>query len=93
MLAIRLGYYSFDYNICWAIDSLMDFNEDIYPKFISYIQNLMENGEILEDKLGKKWVKHFWMPQINFIEKRLRSHMKHFVAGTSKPTCADFKCF
>ena len=95
MLAIRLGYYSTDYQVGWAIDSIMDYNEDIYPIFINYIQKILEQAgdDEIHGKKGKKWVKKYWIPQIDFIEKRLRSHQMTFVAGTTRPTCADFKCF
>ena len=36
MLALRLGYYSEDHAICWEIDSMMDFCEDIFGKYMSF---------------------------------------------------------
>ena len=62
MLAIRLGYYTTDAQIGWNIDSIMDYNEDIYPKFINYLQNILENGDLVEGKKGKKWCKLYWIP-------------------------------
>ena len=37
MLAIRTGYYHDDPLICWSIDSLMDYIEDITPKKQKYM--------------------------------------------------------
>ena len=37
MLGIRLGYYSDDPMICFAIDSIVDFMEGLQPKFAGYL--------------------------------------------------------
>ena len=35
----------------------------------------------------------FWEKQSKVVEERLSSHDKPFVAGTDRPTIADFKLF
>ena len=92
MLGIRLGYYSDDAMIAWQIDSMVDFAEDLQPKYGGYISPVVFGGQIDESK-GDEWIANFWAKIIDVMEKRLASHGKKFIAGTDTPTIADFKCF
>ena len=91
-LAIRLGYYTSDAQIAWNIDSIMDYSEDMYGKFASFIYPFIF-GTAIDDTKADAWVSGFWTPYIKFIEARLAAHGKNYVGGTDTPTCADFKCF
>ena len=42
MLAIRTGYYHEDPLICWNIDSLMDYYEDMVPKKQKYLGPVLQ---------------------------------------------------
>ena len=39
------------------------------------------------------WMTNFWGKVIPVISKRLQGHGKKFIAGTDRPTIADFKAF
>ena len=95
MLAIRFGYYSEDPDTCYNIDSLMDFHEDILGKFGGYIfPAVMGKGEPGSGSVSREQhMNLFWDKQIGVLEGRLSGHGKPFVAGTDRPTCADFKLF
>ena len=90
-LGIRHGYYTENADIAYAIDSLCDFHEDIVGMFVQYLMaKVMSGGTAdygdLEKYLG------FWQKQSSVVEKRM-AHGKPFVAGTDRPTIADFKLF
>ena len=89
-LAIRHGYYSEDPEICFNIDSLMDFTEDIMSLFGNYYHPMLaQQGPPTEhEKFLQFWDKH-----IQVISARLQASGKPYAAGTDKPTCADFKLF
>jgi len=92
MLGIRLGYYSEDPMTCWAIDSIVDFCEDLQPKFASWLLPVTQGGAV--DPAGaKKWLSDYWGKLIPIVEGRLAGHGKKFIAGTDRPTIADFKAF
>jgi hypothetical protein len=92
MLGIRLGYYSEDPMTCWAIDSIVDFCEDLQPKFASWLLPVTQGGAV--DPAGaKKWLSDYWGKLIPIVEGRLAGHGKKFIAGTDRPTIADFKTF
>ena len=90
MLGIRLGYYSEDPMTCWAIDSIVDFVEDLQPKYVGYVFAGLEGG-CSDD--ASAWFADYWDKVIPVIEKRLAGHGKPFIGGTSRPTIADFKAF
>ena len=90
MLAIRLGYYVEDPETAYAIDSLCDFMDDLVPKFSAYLFPLTK-GEPLGDP--EAWLTEFWDKMISVVERRMNKHGKKFVAGTDRPTIADFKLF
>ena len=95
MLAIRLGYYAEDPETCYNIDSLLDFQEDILETFgLFYLPLVLGRGEPGSGKVDRqKHLTGFWDKQIGVVEGRLKGHGKPFVAGTDRPTCADFKLF
>ena len=91
MLGVRLGYYSEDPMTCWAIDSIVDFVEDLQPKYAGYIFPVTTGAQLSED--ASEWFSGYWDKVIPIIEKRLAGHGKTFIAGTDRPTIADFKAF
>jgi len=80
-LGMRLGYYHEDPLKCWAIDSLIDYVEDLHTKFAEYILPVME-GDGLTDKDGQIWLDEYWNRLIPVLENRLAEHGQSFVAGT-----------
>ena len=92
MLAIRTGYYSDDPMTCWAIDSLVDFAEDMQGPHVYMYGPLLEQKPLDETRTDK-WFSDFWNKTIPVYEKRLAGHGKKFLAGTDRPTMADFKAF
>ena len=92
MLGARLGYYHDDPMICWRIDSLIDFVEDLHGKFAEYVLPVME-GNGLSDEGGQAWLSDYWDKLIPVLERRLTEHGQSFLAGTQRPTIADFKAF
>ena len=47
-LGLRLGYYHADPMVCWSIDSIIDFVEDLQTKFAEYILPVMEGDGLTE---------------------------------------------
>ena len=95
MLGIRLGYYAEDPQTCYNIDSLCDFQEDILNKFGGFLfPKVMGKGEVGTGSVDREnFFTLFWNKQIAVVEGRLAGHGKPFVAGTDRPTIADFKLF
>ena len=91
MLGVRLGYYSEDPMTCWAIDSIVDFVEDLQPKYVGYLFPAITGGAVSED--ASTWFADYWDKVIPVIEARIAGHGKTFIAGTDRPTIADFKAF
>ena len=92
MLAIRHGYYSEDPMIAYAIDSLMDFHEDIIGKFVGFCQPALGGAELGSGAVDKEaFLTGYWDKQIGVVQGRLAAHGKNFAAGTDRPTAADFK--
>lgn len=77
---------------CWAIDSLVDFAEDMQAKHLMMYAPLLGNQPLDESKCDP-WISEFWNKSISVFEKRLSGHGKKFLAGTDRPTIADFKAF
>ena len=77
----------------YAIDSLMDFIEDNTAKITKYLEPAVFGGATLEVEAGKQWCQDVWCPLLSVLENRLKGHGKNYIAGTAKPTIADFKCF
>ena len=92
MLAMRLGYYSQDHTTCWEIDSMMDFCEDIFDKFIAFYMPVF-SGNPVDPAAAPAWYADFWDKFLPVAEARLAAHGGDFLAGTTGPSCADFKCF
>ena len=93
ILGIRLGYYSEDHLIAYKIDSIVEYMEDFVPlcnKFL--LPAVMGKGAVDESK-ADEWLSTTWDKFIPVIEARLREHGKPFIAGTDRPTIADFKAF
>ncbi len=76
---------------CWAIDSLVDFCEDHTNKFAGYLFPAVGSQPISEN--AGDWLSDYWEKVLTVIEKRLAEHGKPFIAGTDRPTIADFKAF
>ena len=94
MLGIRYGYYTEDPMIAYNIDSLCDFMEDIITKFAPFLFPAMNGKEVGTGSVDKEThMTVFWDKSIGVIQARLAAHGKPFVAGTDRPTIADFKLF
>ena len=92
MLGVRHGYYSQDPMTCWAIDSLVDFIEDhMGPAMSIYLP--VFGGKPFDESLAPAWFEKFWDKVLPVLEARLSGHGKKFLAGTDRPTIADFKAF
>ena len=50
-------------------------------------------GGACDESAGSAWVADFWSKKVAIMEKRLATHGMNFIAGTDRPTIADFKCF
>ncbi len=89
MLGIRYGYYTEDPLKAHAIDSICDYVESMMPPLQAYMNPCMK-GEApstdCEDVLNNYWKKY-----VSVIGTRLNAHDKPFIAGTDRPTIADFK--
>lgn len=92
MLGVRHGYYSEDPMTCWAIDSLVDYMEDMQGPHTS-IYAPMLGGAQFDESMAPAWFEKFWDKIIPVLEARLSGHGKKFLAGTERPTIADFKAF
>ena len=92
MLGIRLGYYSEDPMTIWAIDSIVDFIEDIVPKHAEFIFPAVQGQQIDESK-ADSYFKDVWDKSIPIIENRLAGHGRAYIGGTDTPSIADFKAF
>jgi hypothetical protein len=92
MLGIRLGYYSEDPKTAFFIDSIVDFAEDLQPKFVEYFFPMF-SGEPFTEEGGVNWLNDFWGKIIPVVEARLVGHGAKFIAGGNSPTIADFKVF
>ena len=72
---------------------MLDFGEDAINWFNSYLFPLVL-GQPKTDEDARKWVEEvYWKKVAATLEKRLAMFGKPFVAGTDKPTIADFKLF
>ena len=91
-LGIRLGYYSDDPMKIWAIDSIVDFMEDNQGNYAGYLAPVLGGAQV-EESGGSAWLSGFWDKVIPIIEARLAEHGMAFIAGTERPTIADFKAF
>lgn len=92
MLGIRLGYYSEAPMTIYAIDSMIDFVEDHQVKFTKYIIPVTQGQKITEEG-SQEWFEGYWDKVIPIIDARLADHGEKFIAGTKRPTIADFKAF
>ena len=92
MLGIRLGYYTDDPMTAWAIDSMVDYADEMISKCNDWIMPAVFGGNIDETKTDQ-WFAEYWDKIIPVIEARLNDHGRKFIAGTNRPTIADFKCF
>ena len=66
--------------------------EELYPSFSSYIMPVLSGGTATQAG-GAIWFAEYWDRIIPVIEARLAEHGEKFIAGTSRPTIADFKVF
>ena len=93
MLGIRCGYYTDDSNVAYKIDSIVEFMEPFIKKCTGFLfKKLNGMGEVDESKLDE-YVGGTWGTFIPVIEARLLEHSKPFIAGTERPTIADFAAF
>ena len=90
MLGIRLGYYTSDPQQAYEIDSLMDYAEDIQTKFGQFLFPVYFGKPPGDEQV---FLENFWDKHITVVGGRLKGHGHRFVAGTDKPTIADFKMF
>ena len=83
-VAIKFGYYSSDVKTIHAIDAILDFNQETNEPIWAYVFNPNKDEEG-----NKKW-EEAWAKKHKILEARLAGHGKSFIAGTDKPTLADF---
>ena len=93
MLGVRHGYYSDDPLTAWRIDSLVDFMEDHQGAHASLYLPLFGGATALDPALVDPWFEKLWNKVIPVLEARLNEHGEKFLAGTKRPTIADFKAF
>ena len=74
-LAIRLGYYHEDPMICWNIDSLMDFMEDMQSKKSAYMSPIL-GGQPVGLEGSDEWCANYYDKIISIVEARMNSHGK-----------------
>ena len=92
MLGIRLGYYTDDPMCAWNIDSIVDFVEDNRGAHDTFFAPVLGGGA--PDESGSDaFVNGCFGKICPVIERRLAAHGKTFIAGTDRPTIADFKTF
>ena len=89
MLAIRLGYYTTDPDVAYSIDSICDFIEDVVDIYFEYPLPKVAFHKPLGD--ADAWIAKFWDKLLPVLDGRLAAHGKKFIAGTDRPTMADFK--
>mmetsp|Transcript_36908 Transcript_36908/g.48503 ORF Transcript_36908/g.48503 Transcript_36908/m.48503 type:complete len:202 (+) Transcript_36908:24-629(+) len=89
MLGIRLGYYTEDPDVAYQIDSMCDFIEDVVDIYFAYqLPHLVFKRDLGDEDT---WFSKFWDRYLGVMEARLSDHGKKFIAGTERPTIADFK--
>ena len=93
MLGVRHGYYSDDPMTAWKIDSLVDFMEDKQGPHAALYLPLFGGATAIDPAHVDPWFANFWDKVIPVLEARLSEHGKKFLAGTDRPTIADFKAF
>ena len=93
MLGVRHGYYSDDPLTCWKIDSLVDFMEDHQAPHAKLYLPFFGGATSIDPALVDPWFDNFWNKVIPVLDARLAEHGKKFLAGTDRPTIADFKAF
>ena len=54
---------------------------------------MLGGGAFDEACVDSDWMPNFWGKVIPVLSKRLQGHGKKFLAGTDRPTIADFKAF
>ena len=91
MLGIRYGMYSTEANICWNIDSLIDFMEENFNDMLTYCMKPLL-GAPVEDADKQKYEGYF-EKMIPFLNARCESHDKKWIAGTDHFTIADLKVY
>ena len=91
-LGIRLGYYAEDSETCWCIDSIVDFIEDRVNGISKYSAPML-GGKPCDASILDHWLNRLWKSMLVVLEARLVGHGKQFLAGTDRPTIADFKAF
>ena len=84
-VAIKFGYYSTDPDTMWAIDSILDFNQECNDK----AKATGLTGGLTTDELKKGWLEGY-KKRGDLLEARLAGHGKKFIAGTDYITLADF---
>ena len=92
MLGIRLSYYSTNVEICSAIEEVIDLVEMEMDHFLSFLRPLAV-GRLPDEQETNKWFTDIWDMIIPELESRLVKHGNTFLAGTMRPTIADFKAF
>jgi hypothetical protein len=91
-LGIRHGYYHEDPMVCWKIDSIIDYMEDKQGAHVAIYAPLL-GGAAFDESMAGEWFTKFWDVVIPVLDARLVEHGERFLAGTQRPTIADFKAF
>ena len=91
-LGIRMGYYSSDPMTIWQIDSIVDFVEGHQGTMNNFFLPVL-GGASLTESDGHTWLSDYWDKILPVIEARLAEHGQPFIAGTPRPTIADFRAF
>jgi len=93
MLAIRHGYYSDKPMIIHNIDSIVDFAEGLMKPWSTYTAPLLGGGALADDEKADEFINKYVKELVRVVGARLDGHGKKFIAGTDRPTIADFKAF
>ena len=84
-VAIKFGYYAIDAETIWAIDSILDFNQECNDK--AKAPGL--TGGLDTEEKKQAWLDGY-KARGDVLEARLAGHGKKFIAGTVYITLADF---
>jgi hypothetical protein len=79
-----------DPNICWQIDSAMEYIEDVFSETGKSIIGSWFSCKGINEAAQVDYIKRLDKTSA-FVERRLTGHGKRFLAGTDSVTIADCK--
>ena len=89
MVGKRTGFYSNDPNVAWQIDSAAEHVEDQMGAYNTYAQGFAGRGSFTQEDIDA--LKPGLEKVAKMVHNRISKHGKKYIAGTDKPTIADFK--